>query len=80
MQEDRELMKRSLVFRLQGCTETPGFLFCPGHPQDRAFEGLKHIPHRSAQSCNADRSAASPDLLDILSGDNFILGKGTIKF
>ena len=23
------------------------------------FEGLKHIPHRSAQSCNADRSLCS---------------------
>ena len=35
------------------------------------FEGLKHIPHRSAQSCNTDigLSAAAPDLLDILSGD-----------
>ena len=33
------------------------------------FEGLKHILHRSAQSCKAGISATAPDLLDILSGD-----------
>ena len=47
-------MKRSLV------GEDPDFFkFRPGHTQDRAFEGLKHIPHWSAQSCNAGSSLCS---------------------
>ena len=49
----------STVHSLRVCSNSRFFAFGLYTLRTEHFEGLKHIPHRSSQSCNADRSFCS---------------------